>query len=121
MPRPEHFGAWCLAVGVAVFLCLPLMTAGAWTSAAPMQEMSASAKSPVAAQSTPMASDGMPCALCCIDPAPSAHTTTSEGKEPELATRWARAQPIPSTVRFLAAESSRVRVPIRITLCRCLN
>lgn len=121
MQRPEHFGRWHVAVGAAVFLCLALVAARARAAAPPMQEMSASAASAVAAQSMPMASDCMPCALCYVAPAPSAHTTTGEGKEPATVTWWAREPSIPSTVRFLAAESSRVPVPIRITLCRWLD
>ncbi len=121
MPRPDLFGRWRLALGAAVFLCVALLASGARASAPPVQEMSASAASPVAAQSMPMASDRRPCALCYVAPAPSAHTTTGEGKEPESATWWAREEPIPSTVRFLAAESSRVPVPIRITFCRWLD
>ena len=121
MPRPDRFGRWRLALGAAVFLCLALVAAGARASAPPMQALSASAASPVAAQSMPKASDCMPCALCYVAPAPSAHTTTGEGKEPESARWWARSQPIPSTVRFLAAESSRVPVPIRIAFCRWLD
>lgn len=121
MPRSDLFGRWRLALGAAVFLWVALLASGAGASAPPMQEMSASAASLVAAQSMPKASDRMPCALCYVAPAPSAHTTTGEGKEPESATWWARGQPIPSTVRFLAGEDSRVPVPIRIAFCRRLD
>ena len=121
MPRPDPFGRWHIDVGAAVLLCLALVAAGARAAAPPMQEMSASAALSVAAQSMPLASDCRPCALCYVAPAPTAHTTTGEGKEPESATWWARVPPIPSTVRFLAAASSRVPVPIRIAFCRWLD
>lgn len=121
MLRLDRFGGWCLALGAAVFLCLTLIASGARAAASPMQEMSAVATPPAAAQSMPMASDCVPCALCYVAPAPSAHTTTGEGKEPESATWWARDQSIPSTIRFLAGEGSRVPVPIRIAFCRWLD
>ena len=121
MQRPDLLVRWRLAVVAAVYLCLALMAAGALASAPPIQETSASAASPVAAQSLPMASDHMPCALCHVALVPRLHTTTGEGKEPESVTWRARAQPIPSTVRFLAVESSRVSVPIRIAFCRWLD
>ena len=121
MPRPEHFNRWCLAVGAAVFLCLALMTAGARASATPMQEMSASAVSPVAVQSMPMASDCRPCALCYVAPTPSLHAFTGEGKEPEPLTWWVHAEPTPAAVRFLTSVSRRDRVPIRVAFCRWLD
>lgn len=77
MPRRELIGRWRLALGAVLFLCLALMAAGARASASPTQEMSASAASSAAAPSMPMASDCMPCALCYVAPAPSAHTTAA--------------------------------------------
>lgn len=121
MLRPDAFVRWCLALGVAVSLCLGLLRSGAWASAPSTQEMSAWAMTSVAAPSMPMASDCIPCLTCYVAPAPSAHTTTGEGKEAELAAWWARDLTVPSMGRFLAAETSRVPVPIRIRLCRWLD
>lgn len=120
MLLPDRIVRWRLALGVVAFLCVALLAFGA-RAAAPSPEMSASAMAPVAAQSMPMASVCMPCATCYVAPAPSAHTTTGEGKEAESATWWARDLTAPSTVRFLVTETSRVPVPIRIRLCRWLD
>lgn len=122
MRRPDLFGRWRLALGAAVLLFLCLLASGARASAPPeREEMSATAPSPVAAQSRPMASGCMPCALCYVAPAPKAHSYTGECKEPELATWWARRETIPSKVRILGIKSSHVPVPIRIALCRSLD
>jgi len=107
-------------LGAVVFLCVALGS-GVRAAAPPMQEMAAAAPMPAAAQSMPVASNCMPCALCYVAPAPSAQTTTGEGKEPESATWWPLDPAIPSTVRFLAGEDSRVPVPIRIAFCRWLD
>lgn len=121
MARHEHLQRWCVIVGAAALLCLALLGAGARASNLPTQEVRATPAAQMSAQGMPMASDRMPCALCYVAPAPSAHTSTGEGKEPEAATWWLRDPSIPSTVRFLAAESSRVPVPIRIAFCRWLD
>ena len=121
MRRLERHCRWHAFVGVWVLVCLALLGGGARASTPTRQELRPVMVSAMASQSTPMASDGMPCATCCIAPAPSTHGFNGEGKEPESATWWVHDQRTPATVRFLETGSSRVQVPIRIAYCRWLD
>lgn len=121
MRRFECLGRWRALVGAWVLVCLGLLGGGVRASMPTLQEARPSMASAMASTSTPMASDRMPCATCCIAPAPSAHGFNGEGKQPESATWWVHGQPITATVRFLETGSSRVKVPIRIAFCRWLD
>ncbi|MBI2752372.1 MAG: hypothetical protein HYX46_02490 [Betaproteobacteria bacterium] len=105
----------------ALLVCLALLGGGARASAPAIQEARPVMVSAMASPSVPMASDRMPCATCCIAPAPSTHGFNGEGKEPESATWWVRHKRAPATVRFLETGSSRVQLPIRIAYCKWLD
>ena len=88
MQRPDLLVRWRLAVVAAVYLGLALMAAGARASAPPIQETSASAASPVAGQSMPMASDHMP---AFAGPGLAGHRTGAQGEAGDSAgTPWRR-------------------------------
>jgi hypothetical protein len=119
--RLERHCRWHTFASVWVLVCLALLGGGVRASVPTLQEARPVMVSAMAAPSMPMASDGMPCATCCIAPAPSTHAFSGEGKEPESATWWVHEQRTPETVRFLETGSSRVKVPIRIAYCRWLD
>lgn len=121
MRRPDHLRGWCAFVGAALLLCVTLADAGGRASALSMPEVRAATAPTMAAPGMPMASDGMPCALCYIAPTPSPHAFTGEGKEPEPPTWWVHAEPTPTAVRFLTTTGARERVPIRVAFCRWLD
>jgi hypothetical protein len=102
-------------------MCLALLGGGAQAVVPTLQDMRPVVVSAMASQSMPMASDRMPCATCCIAPAPSTHGFNGEGKEPEPPAWWVHDQRNPTKVRFLETGSSRVPVPIRIAYCRWLD
>ena len=88
MQRSDLLVRWRLAVVAAVYLGLALMAAGARASAPPIQATSASAASPVAAQSLPMASDHMP---AFAGPGLAGHRTGAQGEAGDSAgTPWRR-------------------------------
>lgn len=121
MRWPELLRGWRAFLSVWVLVCLALLGGGVRASTPTLQEARPVMVSAMASQSTPMASDRMPCATCCIAPAPSTHGFNGEGKEPESPTWWVHEQRTPVTVRFLETGSSRVQVPIRIAYCRWLD
>lgn len=117
MRRLDRLCRWQVSVSAWVLVCLALLGGGARASVPTLQEVRPAMVSP----SMPMASDRMPCATCCIAPAPSTHGFNGEGKEPESATWWVHDERTPATVRFLETGSSRVPIPIRIAYCRWLD
>ena len=120
--RPlDRLFSWRTLSGGALLLCLVLLGGGARASTPAIQEVRTAMASAMAAPSMPMASDRMPCATCCLAPAPSTHGFNGEGKEPESPTWWVHDQRTPATVRFLETGGSRVKVPIRIAYCRWLD
>ena len=121
MRRLNRLCRWQVSVSAWVLVCLALLGGGARASAPTLQEARPLMVSTMTSPSMPMASDRMPCATCCIAPAPSTHGFNGEGKEPESATWWVHDQRTPVTVRFLETSSSRVQVPIRIAYCRWLD
>ena len=108
-------------MSVWVLMCLAMFGGGAQAFVPTLQEARPVMVSAMASPSMPMASDHMPCATCCMAPAPSTHGFNGEGKEPESATWWVHEQRTPETVRFLETGSSPVKVPIRIAYCRWLD
>ena len=121
MRRFDRLCRWQAFVSAWVLVCLALLGGGVRASVPVLQEARPVMVSAMASPSMPMASDGMPCATCCIAPAPSTHGFNGEGKEPETATWWVHDQRTPATVRFLETGSSRIKVPIRIAFCRWLD
>ena len=121
MRWPDHLRAWCAFVGAALLLCVALAGTGARASVLSMQEARAATASTVVAPGKPMVSDGTPCALCYVAPAPSPHAFTGEGKETEPLTWCVHAEPLPAGVRFLTTGTRRDRVPIRVAFCRWLD
>lgn len=122
MLRPELLRRWSLAAGASVLLCLALLGTGARASMPPVPELRAAAAATMPSTGTPMASDGMPCALCFVAAAPSPQTFAGEGKEPEPLTWWVHAQPTPSEARFRVLDiAPREHVPIRVAFCRWLD
>ena len=120
--RPlDRLHRWRALSSFALLVCLALLGGGARASAPAIQEARPAMVSTMAAPSMPMASDRMPCAVCCIAPAPSTHGFSGEGKEPESPAWCVHDQRTPATVRFLETGSSRVKVPIRIAYCRWLD
>jgi hypothetical protein len=108
-------------VSVWVLVCLALLGGGARAFAPTLLEVRPMMVSAMASPSMPTVSDCMPCAVCCIAPAPSTHGFNGEGNEPEASTWRVHAQRTPATVRFLEAGSSQVPVPVRIAFCRWLD
>jgi len=121
MLRPERLGRWRAEAGALVLICLALL--GTCAQAAMLQDREFRATAAASAPSTgmPMASDGVPCALCFVAPTPSPRTFTAESKEPEPSTWWILDQRAPSETRFQVLEHSPERVPIRVAFCRWLD
>jgi hypothetical protein len=119
--RLDRLCRWQVSVSAWVLVCLALLGRGASASVPTLQEAPPVMVSTTASPSMPMASDRMPCATCCIAPAPSTHGFNDEGKEPESTSWWVHEQRSAATVRFLETGSSRVKVPIRIAYCRWLD
>ncbi len=104
-----------------IWLCVVLIGTDAYASSSAMPEVRATPAAAMTSQSDPAASDCMPCALCCVAPAPSAHLVTVESKELESLTWWVHVPPAPTERRFLSNPGCREHVPIRITFCRWLD
>lgn len=121
MRRLDRLCRWQVIVSAWVLVCLALLGGGVRASVPMPQEARPAMVSAMALPSMPMASDGMPCATCCIAPAPSTHGFNGEGKEPESTTWWVHDQRIPATVRFLETGGIWIKVPIRIAFCRWLG
>lgn len=107
-------------IGLAVLLCIALFGLGRAPATA-MPEVRATAEAAMAAQSAPMLSERMPCALCYVAPAPNANAFSGEGKGTESPTWWVHAAPVVVAVRILATDRRLDRVPIRISFCRWLD
>ena len=121
--RPlDHLHRWSALSSVALLLWLALVGTGAGAAIPAMQEAwPVAAASGMDTQSMPMASDCIPCAVCCIAPAPASHGFGGEGKEPESPAWWVHTQQTPASVWYADTGSSRCPVPIRITCCRWLD
>ena len=111
--------------GIARFLCSALIGAGAHASVAVMQEARAVAAPAMASmagvRSMPAALDCMPCAVCCIAPAPVAHGFSRECKEAQEPTWHVHAAPVPDADCWFDTSGSEARTPVRIAFCRWLN
>jgi hypothetical protein len=107
-------------IGLVVLLCIALLGIGR-ASATATPQVRAIAETAMAAQSAPMLSDRMPCALCYIASAPNANASNGEGKETETPTWWVHASPVVAPVRIPATDSRLDRVPIRISFCKWLD
>lgn len=121
MQRPDHLRACCAFLIAALLLCVALAGTGARASVLSMPEVRTTAASTKATQGMPMASDGMPCALCYIAPTPNPHAFSGEAKEPEPLTWWVHAERTPAAVRSLTSVCRRDRIPIRVAFCRWLD
>ena len=120
--RPlERLRRWHAFMGVSVLVCVALLGGSARAFAPTLEEARPAMVSAMASPSLPMVSDGMPCAICCIAPAPATHGFSGEGKESEASTWPVPAQRTSPTVRFLETVTGRVPIPIRITYCRWLD
>ena len=124
--RPlERLHRWRVPGGVALFLCLALLGAGANASVAVMQEARAVAApavtSMIDAQSMPGVLDCMPYAVCCIAPAPVTHGFSGECKEAQEPLWHVHAAPIPDVGCWFDTRGSVARTPVRIAFCRWLE
>lgn len=121
MSRAERVHRWAAIAAALIWLCVVLIGTGARASSSAVPEVRAMAAAAVASQGVPAALDCMPCALCYIAPAPSAHTVTVEAKEFESFTWWLPVPAAPAEHQFLSTPRCREHVPIRITFCRWLD
>ena len=121
MSPAERVHRWAAIAAALVWLCLTLIDTDARASSSAMPELWTTPAAAMTSQGAPAASDCMPCALCCVAPAPSAHLVTVESKELESLTWWVHVPPAPTERRFLSNLRCREHVPIRITFCRWLD
>ena len=110
MRRPKR---WRGAVAAIVLMGLALLGTGVSAMGSSMPEAEGK---PVSAMS-----DGMPCALCYIAPAPSPTVSTDEVTEPASLIWWVHPEPPRNEVKPTVRVRRRDRVPIRVTLCRWTN
>ncbi len=125
MSLPERRDRWRVPSSVTLLLCLLLLGTTARASVPVMQEARAVAASAMAsmadARSMPSALDGMPCATCCIAPAPVTQGFSGECKELAEAMWPAPAAPVPEPAWVFDTGGWRVRWPVRIAFCRWLD
>lgn len=122
MAWPERLQRCRALVYVALLLCLTLLGTGARASVATMQDAGPVAISVMVSESTPMASDCMPCVRCYIAPAPSTpgiSCESTEREEPVLA--WPVQTTSPAPTWFFDTRGWRLRWPVRIAFCRWLD
>ncbi|VTU44391.1 hypothetical protein [Variovorax sp. RA8] len=120
MARAECLRRWRARFGVALFLCLALLGAGARASMPVMQQAGPQAISIIASESMPMASDRMPCARCYVAPAPASHGFSGECREHE-APIWRVHAPSMLDAENFDMGGQLVRLPVRILYCRWLD
>ena len=109
---------------VALLLCLTSLGAGgARASVATAQDAVPVAIPLMVSESTPMASDCMPCCMrCYVASAPSAHGISCESAEREEPVwAWPVQTRSPTPAWFFDSGGRRLRWPVRIAFCRWLN
>jgi hypothetical protein len=120
LARPECGQRWHALLGVALFLCLSLLGAGARASTLVMQEAGPIAISAMASEPMPTASDCMPCARCYVAPAPAAHGFSGECMTPDEPVWLVHAPTVSGAERF-DTGGRQVRLPVRILYARWLD
>lgn len=119
MPRREHLRLWRVIGAVVAWLCLAPLPAPALAASQAMQEgYPAQTVMEAPMQSMPMASDCMPCALCCLAPAPTTHGFSGERRQLEVPGWQLLAPPVPDAVVSVEVGGGVPRLPVRIVYCR---
>lgn len=118
----ERLLRWQSLCSAALLVWLSLFSVGAGAMTVPaIQEARAVVDSTMSGGSMPMASDCMPCVLCCIAPAPATQGFSGEFKESEPPAWWVHTRDAPAVAWYAESGSRRGSVPIRITCCRWLD
>jgi len=121
MRQLEHLHRRRALYRFALLLWLALHGAGA-TASVPMRPEAGPAAAPsMASGSMPMTTNCMPCALCCIAPAPTRQGFSSECQEPAAPIWGVHALPAPASAWLFDRGVWRTRLPVRIAYCRWLD
>ena len=107
---------------VALLAWLMLLGAAAAASPVPVgEEAGAPVVSGMAPSSMPMTSDCMPCAICCMAPAPVTQGFSGQGHGPDAPSWRVNAPHEPRPPGSLRKGGLRACLPMRIAYCRWLD
>ncbi|WP_439387862.1 hypothetical protein [Ideonella sp. YS5] len=110
---------WPALATAAAWLCLALLTEPAAASQAVVHEARAApAVIEAPMPSMPMASDCMPCAICCLAPTPTTQGFSGECRETEAPGWQLLAQPAPEVAEAFDSGRGHPRLPVCIVYCR---
>ena len=118
----ERLHQWRVVASAALLLWLALLATGVQAAdTAAMQEAWPVVASAMGADSTPMASDCMPCALCCTAPAPTTQGFSGESKQCDEPVWRIHVPPVPDSTWRPNTGGWRPRLPVRVVYCRWLD
>lgn len=105
----------------ALLLWLTLSNTGATASSSVRQEAGPVAAAAMASGSMPMTTGCMPCAICCIAPAPQTRGFTGQGHGPDAPSWRVHFPHKPRPAGSFARGGLRACLPLRIAYCRWLD
>ena len=117
MRRLEHPRLWRVLAAVAAWLCLALLGAPA-AQAMAQDARPAQAVIEAPMPSMPMASDCMPCAICCLAPTPTTQGFSGELRQPDEPAWRLHAPPVSDVAQAFDTGGGHPRLPVRIVYCR---
>ncbi len=121
MRQLESCRGWRALGSFALLLWLTLFGTGATASSPMRQEAGPVAAAGMASGSMPMTTGCMPCAICCIAPAPATHGFTGQCHGPDAPSWRADAPQEPRPAESFGDGGLRARLPLRIAYCRWLD
>ena len=115
----EQLRLWRVLATVVAWLCLaPLGEPAAASQAIVHEVRAARAVMEAPMPSMPMASDCMPCAMCCLAPTPTTPGFSGECREPEAPGWQLLAPPAPEVAEAFDNGGDHPRLPVRIVYCQ---